>query len=490
MTNPSTPPAIKVSIERGKAQKTEYCFSDTFRIGRDKNSDIRFTDDVVSRQHAEVRFEDGAWQVIDLQSGNGTFVEGTKITAASLKNNIRVTLGETGPALCFIIEETASAPDSHTDPLSLTHYKKYYFGDADSDAGGSHTMMIRRAFAQVRKKQQRKYLSVIVIITCLLAITGAYALYAHMKVKKQKVLAENIFYTMKSLEIEFSEALKMARLSKDSRSKKLVEKYKTQHREMEKNYDQFLDTLDIYGKKVSREKKLILRIARTFGECEMTMPDQFADEVMRYIKKWQATRRYERAISRARQKNYIPKIVGTMSAHDLPPQFFYLALQESNLKIDICGPKTKYGIAKGMWQFIPGTATKYGLRVGPLVKVRQADPRDERHHFGRSTLAAARYISDIYNTEAQASGLLVMASYNWGERRVIRLIRTLPENPRERNFWQMLKNYKEKIPKETYDYVFYIISAAVIGEDPRLFGFDFDNPLASAISQNSRPGLK
>jgi hypothetical protein len=35
-----------------------------------------------------------------------------------------------------------------------------------------------------------------------------------------------------------------------------------------------------------------------------------------------------------------------------------------------------------------------------------------------------------------------------------------------------------QIPKETYDYVFYILSAAVIGENPRLFGFDFENPLA------------
>ena len=38
---------------------------------------------------------------------------------------------------------------------------------------------------------------------------------------------------------------------------------------------------------------------------------------------------------------------------------------------------------------------------------------------------------------------------------------------------------KERIPKQTYDYVFYIVSAAVIGENPRLFGFDFENPLAS-----------
>ena len=51
----------------------------------------------------------------------------------------------------------------------------------------------------------------------------------------------------------------------------------------------------------------------------------------------------------------------------------------------------------------------------------------------------------------------------------------MPNNPRERNFWELLK--KHDIPTETYDYVLYIFSAIVIGEDPVLFGFDFDNPL-------------
>jgi len=57
-------------------------------------------------------------------------------------------------------------------------------------------------------------------------------------------------------------------------------------------------------------------------------------------------------------------------------------------------------------------------------------------------------------------------------------VRSMPSNPRERNFWRLLSSYRDKIPKETYDYVLYIVSAAVIGENPRLFGFDFDNPLA------------
>ena len=53
----------------------------------------------------------------------------------------------------------------------------------------------------------------------------------------------------------------------------------------------------------------------------------------------------------------------------------------------------------------------------------------------------------------------------------------MPENPRERNFWLLLEKFVSRIPDETYNYIFRIFSAAVIGENPRLFGFDFDNPL-------------
>ena len=72
-----------------------------------------------------------------------------------------------------------------------------------------------------------------------------------------------------------------------------------------------------------------------------------------------------------------------------------------------------------------------------------------------------------------------MASYNWGEHRVIDLLQTMPANPRERNFWKLLEKYRARIPLQTYDYVFYIVSAAVIGENPRLFGFPFDSPLSA-----------
>ena len=57
----------------------------------------------------------------------------------------------------------------------------------------------------------------------------------------------------------------------------------------------------------------------------------------------------------------------------------------------------------------------------------------------------------------------------------------MPQNPRETNFWTLLAQYSGDVPPEVYGYVFFIVSAAVIGENPRFFGFEFDNPLAFYI---------
>ena len=205
-------------------------------------------------------------------------------------------------------------------------------------------------------------------------------------------------------------------------------------------------------------------------------PD-YIREVNRYIQRWQSTGRFTRALKLAQDLGYPQRITQALMAQGLPPQYFYLAMQESDFDRFRSGPPTRWGIAKGMWQFIPETGQKYGLKIGPLYAVPRPDPIDERLQWQKATDAAAHYIKDIYATDAQASGLLVMASYNWGERRVIDILKTMPADPRQRNFWQLLAQHGKELPQQTYDYVFYIVSAAVIGENPRLFGFQFDNPL-------------
>jgi len=499
----STKPAIIIRISKSKVQKatflftdtlpvgqgeksdiaiserTEYCFTDSFTIGRGEEYDVPIMNKTVSRPHAEIRFVDDKWWVHDFQSANGVFVNGEKVEQAPLTNNSKIRLGRLGPELSVAIEKIIPKDEERIDPISDDKCADYYFGDPDDCHIGKRTLMIRHAFKNIQKKQKKKYTGIIAIFACLLLVTGLYGFIKQRQVNKQKALAEDIFYHMKNMELEFAGVLKEARFKKDIESQKLIQSYRTDRKKSEQKYEQFVKNLEIYGKGVSEKERLIIRIARRFGECEINMPEGFIKKVKSYIKKWKTTSKLEEAIDRAEKKGYTQKIVKTLESFDLPPQFFYLALQESLFdNIKAVGPKTRFGIAKGIWQFIPATGERYGLQPGPLVEERKYDPQDERHHFDSSTTAAAKYIRDIYDTEAQASGLLVMASYNWGERRVIKLIRTMPENPRERNFWRILENYRKKIPKQTYDYVFYIVSAAVIGENPRLFGFDFDNPLA------------
>ncbi len=480
MNNSSpSPPEIQVKFEGGESDYQKGSFSKNFSIGREKNCDIQIKNLMVSRVHARVFIEHENWWIEDNNSGNGTFVDGNRIDRTPLTGQHQVQLGPTGPVLEMTVPEIPQKETTTTDSRTLTHYKKHYFGDTKDDTVGAHTMMVRQAFAEIHKKQKRKYTWIIALVVSLLLITGGYAVMNTLKANKQRKLAADIFYNMRSLEIELAKVMKSVAMTDSSKSREQIIQFRARQMQLEDSYNQFLDTLKVYGKGISEAEQLILRMARSFGECEINTPKEFVEEVMVYIEKWKATQRLNNAIQRARDNHYIPKIIYTMQEYGLPPQFLYLALQESGFDINACGPKTRWGIAKGMWQFIPTTAANYGLRPGPLVEERKPDPRDERHHFGRSTLAAARYLSDIYTTEAQASGLLVMASYNWGERRVIDLIQSMPQNPRERNFWQMLTRYRNRIPKETYDYVFYIFSAAVIGENPGLFGFNFENPLGA-----------
>ena len=479
------PPPITVQIDKTESEKNEYTFTQPFRIGRDKTCEIQLDEPVVSRFHAEFWYTDGRWWVLDLQSANGTFVNGMKVERAPLSTGVKVEIGPNGPVLAVAIEsEKGNTDTTVVARSSLDELRTHYFDDTDDKTAGQHTIMIRKAFKQVRKRERWRFAVVIALLVCLLLGAGTVALLKHKEVVKQKALAEQIFYAMKTLELEFAPLLKTARLSRDSQSIAQLKQYRVKRMEMEKKYDEFLTELEIYQKDISEEERIILRIARTFGECEIKTPPAFVKKILTYIHKWKTTPRLKKAINRAIRNGYPKKITEAMLTYDLPPQFLYIALQESNFRLNAVGPKTRFGIAKGIWQFLPSTAVYYGLRPGPLQHLRRPDPRDERHHFEKSTQAAAKYLRDIYDSEAQASGLLVMASYNWGERRVIKLIRQMPENPRERNFWQLLEKYRHEIPRETYDYVFYIFSAAVIGENPNLFGFEFENPLAHLDEKN------
>ena len=489
-------PACRVHILSGAASGgvPDLRFQDRFYIGRTQECDVCIQNEYVSRKHVEVFFEGNQWWVADLNSSNGMFVGGERLQRVPVTQSVIIRLGVQGPEVSLEVEKRPEpqrpapvetpAADKPGEKTMIAQIVNRYFAEPKKDeAVGERTMYVRQAFKQVQKKQKAKYGKIMAALgVCILGLAG-FALYQHQQIKKQKDMAKDIFYSMKSVDVEIANLEKLLLSSPSKAGAQEVQSFQSKRKAMEKSYDKFLASLHVYDPKLSQQDRIILRIARIFGECELDMPHDFVTEINSYIQKWQSSGRLARAIDRANKNGYTATITKEFLDNDLPPQFFYLGLQESDFDPYISGPMTRKGIAKGMWQFIPQTAIKYGLHLGPLVDLRRPDPGDDRHHYERETKAAAHYIKDLYGTDAQASGLLVMACYNWGEDYVLPLVRKMPENPRERNFWRLLAQYRDKIPQETYDYVFYISSAAVIGEDPRLFGFSFDNPLGQLESK-------
>jgi len=469
-------PPIRVKLP---AEPTPREFTGTVRIGRDASCNLRITDDGVSRLHAEVFRIGRQWFARDLGSSNGTYLDGNRIQDAPLPGRCTLRLGADGPALELGYDAPGSseATDS-APPRSIDEVAAHYFDPNAKTPAGDRTMWVRQAYSTVQRKQKRRYGSIIAGAVGLLLVAVAVGVYQYFQLQRTRGIAEQLFYNMKAVELQLARLEAQVAASGETTHGGELAQGREKLAEMATQYDSLLEELGILNEKTAPEERLIFRMARTFGECEIAMPKDFVEEVQRYIDIWRSDERLVKGLHRAQQQNLAPLILEALARHQMPPQFFYVALQESDFRQQAVGPETRFGIAKGLWQLMPETAVHYGLQMGPLLDAPQFDPADQRFDVKAATDAAARYLADLYRGEAQASGLLVLASYNWGTTRVRNRIREMKENPRDRNFWRLLA--QTDMPKETRDYVMLIFAAAVIGEDPKLFGFE--RPLPSAGS--------
>jgi membrane-bound lytic murein transglycosylase D len=120
--------------------------------------------------------------------------------------------------------------------------------------------------------------------------------------------------------------------------------------------------------------------------------------------------------------------------------------------------------AKGIWQFIPSTGTRYGLAQTSWI--------DDRSHPEKATRAAARYLRWLHDHFA-GDWLLAMAAYNSGENRVDGAIAKCGYA----DFWELYK--RGLLPQETRNYVPIILSIIIISKNQKRYGFDVkpDPPL-------------
>jgi membrane-bound lytic murein transglycosylase D len=170
-----------------------------------------------------------------------------------------------------------------------------------------------------------------------------------------------------------------------------------------------------------------------------------------------------------RGSKYLPMIQNVFRAEGLPLDLAFVPLVESAFKPNALS-RVK---AKGVWQFMTGTAVENGLRHDWYI--------DERSDVEKATVAAAKYLRTL-NKIFDGDWHLALASYNGGPGRLQRAVKRAGID----DFWK-LSEKPRILPRETREYVPMILAAIVIARNPAQYGFDFETEEAPAFETVTLP---
>jgi membrane-bound lytic murein transglycosylase D len=184
------------------------------------------------------------------------------------------------------------------------------------------------------------------------------------------------------------------------------------------------------------------------------IPNLDHERVDYWIGRFQTDKRQDIQAFMSRKGRYETLIAGALAEHEMPQDLVYLAMIESGFD-----PKAYSSArASGLWQFIAGTAERYGLDINRAV--------DERNDPEKATHAALSYLSDLH--ARFGSWYLAAAAYNTGENRITRILRE--QLGRARGTDEDYYAIWDHLPRETRDYVPLMVAAARIGKDPARYG--------------------
>ena len=181
-------------------------------------------------------------------------------------------------------------------------------------------------------------------------------------------------------------------------------------------------------------------------------------DVEKEIRLFQTTERDFFIAAYQRSGLYRAMMVKELKKAGLPEELSWLPLVESGFKI--CA--LSRARALGLWQFIPSTGYKYGLTRDEWI--------DERMDAEKSTAGAIGYLKELH--QMFGDWLTVLAAYNCGEGRIIKVIAGQHINYLDR-FWDL---YRE-LPYETARYVPRFLATLQIIKNPKKYGMDLGEPL-------------
>jgi membrane-bound lytic murein transglycosylase D len=186
-------------------------------------------------------------------------------------------------------------------------------------------------------------------------------------------------------------------------------------------------------------------------------------DVEKEIRSFQGYERDFFISSYQRSGMYRPIMIRELKKAGIPEELSWLPLVESGFKI-LALSRAR---ALGLWQFIPSTGYKFGLSRDEWI--------DERMDVEKSTEAAIAYLKELHGMFGD--WLTVLAAYNCGEGRVLRVISRQHINYFDR-FWDLYR----QLPNETARYVPRFLATLHIIRDPKKYGMnlgaDIEKPIA------------
>ena len=179
-------------------------------------------------------------------------------------------------------------------------------------------------------------------------------------------------------------------------------------------------------------------------------------------------RMFERYLGRGAVYKQI--IERELTKEGLPKDLYYLAMIESGFVYNAISSAG----AVGIWQLMPATARRYGLTVNRRI--------DERLDPLKATKAAAKYLKDLHNV--YHSWNLAIASYNSGERRVMKAIM----KSKSRDYWKITQ--MKNLPKETSNYVPKFMAAVEVGGNLDKYKIDQERVMAEQKSTDPKINVR
>jgi membrane-bound lytic murein transglycosylase D len=176
-----------------------------------------------------------------------------------------------------------------------------------------------------------------------------------------------------------------------------------------------------------------------------------------------------------RGQRYMYHVVTEVEARGMPLEFALLPVVESAYE------PFAYSVSRaaGLWQFIPDTGRRFGLKQDWWF--------DGRRDVIESTRAALDYLQALHD-QFDGDWLLAIAAYNVGENTVQRELDYNRAHGKPADFWHL------KLPAETRAYVPKLLAMKRLMAEPERYGLEFaaipNEPYFAVIDTNSQIDLK